>query len=150
MLNQSQHAEIRTLECPSGAEYDEETFLYFLSLEQARAVHSSHQLRLLLVSLEPVPGEPIAVPRASASKMFEGFRLWLRETDVMGWYRQDRVAGAVLSARRDALGPEATGFIEQRVREGLQRRLPSSLAEGLRVRIVHHGPRRYVKALGTA
>ena len=28
---------IRALECPPGAEYDEETFLYFLAIEQARA-----------------------------------------------------------------------------------------------------------------
>ena len=146
MLNQGQYGEIRTLECALGAEYNEETVLYFLSLEQARATHSSHQLRLLLVSLEPVPGEPVPIPRASASRLFEGFRSWLRETDVMGWYRQDRVAGAVLSARPDALGPETSGFIEQRVREGLQRRLPSSLAGSLRVRIVHHGPRRFVNA----
>jgi hypothetical protein len=146
MLNQGHYGEIRTLECPHGVEYDEETFLYFLSLEQARAAHSSHQLRLLLVSLEPVPGEPVLIPRASASRLFEGFRLWLRETDVMGWYRQDRVAGAVLSARPDALGPETSGFIEQRVREGLQRRLPANLAGNLRVRIVQHGPRRFANA----
>ena len=86
--------QIRALECPPGAEYDEETFLYFLALGAgARRSRSNHPLRLLLATLEPVPGKPVPIPRASAARLFEGLRLSLRDTDVMGWYRQDRVAG---------------------------------------------------------
>ena len=69
-------------------------------------------------------------------------RLSLRDTDIMGWYEQDRVAGAVLSAPVDAAGWETPGPIEQRVGEGLRRRLPAKVAGSLRVRVVQHGPRR--------
>ena len=133
---------IRALECRPGAEYDEETFLYFLAIERARAERSHRQLRLLLATLEPVPGKPVPITRASAAKLFEGLRLSLRDTDIMGWYEQDRVAGAVLSAPVDAAGWETPGPIEERVGEGLRRRLPAKVAGSLRVRVVQHGPRR--------
>ena len=143
MSNQSPNGQIRALECPPGAEYDEKTFLYFLAIEQARAERSKHRLRLLLATLEPVPGKPIPIPRASATRLFEGLRLSLRDTDVMGWYRQDRTAGAVLSERAGTDGSETSGRIEQRVGEGLRRRLPAKIARSLRVRVVQHGPRRF-------
>jgi hypothetical protein len=136
------HDEIRALECRPGAEYDEETFLYFLAIERARAERSNRRLRLLLATLEPVPGRPVPIPQTSAARLFKGLRLTLRDTDIMGWYEQDRVAGAVLSAPVDGSGWEAPGPIEQRVGESLRRRLPARIAGSLRVRVVHHGPRR--------
>ena len=135
---------IRALECAPGAEYDEETFLYFLAIERARAERANHRIRLLLATLEPVPGKPVPIPRTSATKLFEGLRLSLRDTDIMGWYEQDRVAGAVLSAPADPTGWESHDNIEQRVGDGLRRRLPARVAGTLRVRVVQHGPRRIV------
>ena len=58
----------------------------------------------------------------------------------MGWYRQGRVAGAVLSSRADAPGSEMSGLIEQRVGEKLRQGLPSNAARSLRVRVVQQGP----------
>ena len=138
---QADPGQIRALECPPGAEYDEEIFLYFLALERARAGQANGRLQLLLATLEPVPGKPVSIPPASAERLFEGLRLSLRDTDVMGWYRQGFVAGAVLSAPADAPGWESPGPIEQRVGETLRRRLPSKFAGDLRVRVVQHGPR---------
>ena len=63
----------------------------------------------------------------------------------MGWYRQDLVAGAILSARADTPEEETSSLIEERVREGLLERLPSSITRILRVRITQQGPRRLVK-----
>ena len=132
---------IRALECPPGAEYDEETFLYFLTMERARAERANYRVQLLLATIEPVPGKPVQFPRASVARLFEGLKLSLRDTDITGWYRQSHVAGAVLSAPADAPGWETPGPIEQRVGEALKRRLPSKLAGSLRVRVVQHGPR---------
>jgi len=133
---------IRALECPPGREYNEETFLYFLAIERARAERSNRRLRLLLATLEPVLGKPVPISSSHAARLFEGLRLSLRDTDVMGWYRQDRVAGAVLNEPPGALLCEMSDFIEQRVGDGLRQRLPSSIARTLRVRVVHQGPRR--------
>jgi hypothetical protein len=145
MPNQDRHGSIRALECPPGTEYDEETFLYLLAVERARAERSNHRLRLLLAMLEPVPGKPVPIPPARAARLFKGLKMSLRDTDIVGWYRQDRVVGAVLSARADAPGDETSGLIEQRVGEGLRKRLPSSVARGLRVRVAEQGPQRVVK-----
>jgi hypothetical protein len=124
------------LECLPGREYDEDTFLYFLDVERSRANRSNHALRLLLVSVESVPGKPIPLRRATAVRLFAGLRESLRETDVMGWYRQDQVAGAVLRARPDADGPEMSRIIRKRVDEEFRRRLRPADMHTLRVRMI--------------
>jgi len=143
MPNQDPQRRIRLLECPPGAEYDEEAFLYFLAIEQARARRSKQRLRLLLATLEPNSGRPVPIPRASARMVFDGLRQSLRDTDVTGWYRQGRTAAAMLSEHSDTPGLETSGSVEQRVREGLRRRLPRTIASSVRVRIVQLGPRRF-------
>jgi hypothetical protein len=143
MLNHDPQHRIRLLECPPGAEYDEETFLYFLAIEEARALRSNQRLRLLLATLEPRAGRPVPFPPASTRKVFEGLRQSLRDTDVTGWYRQGRAAAAMLSEHGDGPGLETSGIVEQRVREGLCRQLPTKISSGLRVRIVQLGPRRF-------
>ncbi len=74
---------LKALECPPGTEYDEDTFLYFLAVEQARAERSNYPLRLLFATLEPTPGNPAPIPPVRATRLFEGLRLALRETDVI-------------------------------------------------------------------
>ena len=145
MPNQPRHKAIRALERAPGTEYDEETFHHLLAMEQARADRMNQRLRLLLATLEPLPGKPAPISPARAVRLFEGLRLSLRETDIMGWYRQDRVAGAILTARPDAADSETMDLIEQRVGKGLRERLPSSVATGLRVRVAEQGPKRVVK-----
>jgi len=150
MPNQNRTRSIRALERQPGMEYDEETFLYFLSVERARAQRSNQRIWLLLATLEPADGKPVPIPPASAARLFGGLRLALRDTDIMGWYRQDRVAGAVLTARPDAPEDETAGLIEARVGDRLRKGLPSSVARKLRVRVTQHGPRRLEKKTGAA
>ena len=145
MSNQDLHTSIRALDCQPGAEYNEETFLYFLAIERARAERSNRRLPLLLATLEPVGGKPVPIPPANAARLFEGLRLALRDTDIMGWYRQDHVVGAVLGAHADEPEGETSDLIERRVGAGLRERLPANIARGLRVRVTQQGPRRIVK-----
>ena len=146
MSNQFRGGVNQMLDCPPGTEYDEDAFLYFLDIERARAGRSNHPVRLLFASLEPVPGKPVPFPRASTTRLFEGLRLSLRETDVMGWYRQGRVAGAVLNERAGAPTSGLSDLIEQRVGQGLRKHLPSKVARGLRVRVIQLGPRPFGNA----
>ena len=136
---------IRSLDGRSGAAYGEETFLHLLAIERARADRASQRLHLLLATIEPGGGKPISIPQASARRLFEALSLLLRETDIMGWYEQARVVGAVLSAPADSPGFEDPSLIEQRIEDGLRKKLPASLARDLRVRITQHGPRRVEK-----
>ncbi len=124
------------LECGPGGEYHEEAFLYLLSVERARADRSNHSLRLVLATLEPVPGRPASIPRTTASRLLKQLKRSLRETDVTGWYRQHRVAAAVLSERAATNMSDVSEVIQKRVDEGLRRRLPSRVARSLRVSVV--------------
>lgn len=139
MSNQTRLRSARLLECPRGAEYDEEIFRYFLAIEQARAARARQPVRLLLASLESVPGQPAPFPPAGAHRLFSAMRLALRETDVIGWYRQGRVAGAVLIAPGNSPDAATSTPLERRVVEDLRRRMPVHLARNLRVRLVQRG-----------
>jgi hypothetical protein len=129
------------LECRPGREYDEGAFHYFLAVERSRAYQSNHALRLLLVSVEPAPGKPVLMGRATAVRLFAGLRLSLRETDIVGWYRQHHVAGAVLSVCAEAPLSDMSRLVLQRVGDELRRRLPSKVARSLRVRVIQLGRR---------
>jgi len=142
MPNEDRFGPTRTLNCAQGMACDEDAFQYLLDLERARAERSNHPVRLLFATIEFAPGKPAPIPAASAARLFQGMRESLRETDVVGWYRQGRVAGAVLSARPDAHAPGMSGLIERRVGDGLRQSLPAKVARGLRVRVVQMGPQR--------
>jgi hypothetical protein len=133
---------------PPGEEYDEDTFLYFLHVERARAERAKCPLRLLFATLEPVRGKPAPIPAESAARLFEGLRRSLRETDVIGWYKRDRVAGAVLAARAGVAGREPSVAIERRVGEDVRQCLPSAEAHSLKVRVVQLGPRQVGNSQG--
>ena len=145
MSTQYVHETIRLLDCPSGAEYDEETFLYFLGLERASAERSNRPLPLLLATLEPIRGIPVPIPPKSAAKLFGALKQSLRDTDIAGWYRQGQVVGAVLRTRADADEREASDIIERRIEAGLKERLPSHVTRGLRVRVTQQGPQRIAR-----
>jgi len=133
------------LEPPPGGEYDEDTFLYLLDVEWARAERSNRPLRLLFATMESSPGQAVPIPPESATRLFRDLRLALRDTDVMGWYRQGRVASAVLTAGDEAPGADMSTGIEQRIGDGLRQRLPSKIARSLKVRVVQLEPRRSAK-----
>jgi len=150
MANQHRPKPIRVLDCPVGTEYDEETFRYFLGIEQARAAREGHQLRILLATVEPTAGQSVPFPRAGAVRFFEALRLAVRDTDVMGWYRQGQVAAAVLTAPSGSIDVELTSQLERRVGDDLRRRMPRTLTAALRVRIVHQPVGEPSRARGTA
>jgi hypothetical protein len=124
-----------------GKAYTEQAFRHLLEVERARAGRSERELRLVLVTVRN--GQPGTVERlrpSVASRIFEGLWLTVREMDLVGWFRDGRVAGAVLAER--AAGDAATSAaIQRRVGEVLVQKLPPQVASRLRVRIVNVAPR---------
>jgi hypothetical protein len=120
-----------------GTTHDQETFLYFLSLEEKRSERSNRPLLLMLVELKKEDAGMRArfEPRI-AGELFAVLRACLRETDFVGWYRDGHVAGAVLTHVGDTADADISALLSQRVGEALRGSLPAHVASRLQV-LVH-------------
>src|SRR5437016_2060965 len=120
--------------CPSGVAledrlghaYNEQAFRYLLAIEQKRSERSGCPFLLLLVDLKEESGIGVRIDPMVATKLFSALGLCLRETDVVGWYREERVAGAVLIELGERRPTEVSRLIGQRVKDRLYAGLPRS------------------------
>jgi hypothetical protein len=118
-----------------GPVYNEEAFRYFLQIERKRASRSNSRFLLLLVDLKRDERQSASFDSATGVKLFAAMLPCLRETDFIGWYRQERVASAVLTQIGETPGVEVSTLVADRVREALGQNLPSSLSGRLQVRV---------------
>ena len=75
------------------------------------------------------------IDAATAEKLFDVLSLSLRETDFIGWYREDRVAGAVLTQDGETDDEALSDIVRERIGVALRDRLESDLAERLQLRV---------------
>src|SRR5204862_7918552 len=63
--------------------------------------------------------------------------LWdcLRDTDFVGWYRENRAVGAVLTQHATSPATDVSHEIVDRVSEALRRDLPAEVVSTLEVRV---------------
>jgi hypothetical protein len=118
-----------------GPVYNEEAFRYFLQVERKRAGRSRGRFLLLLVDLKRDAQRRAHFDVAASAKLFVAMWPCLRETDFIGWYRQGRVASAVLTQVSADSGTEVSQLVVDRVRKALETTLPSDLVRRLQVRI---------------
>jgi hypothetical protein len=117
-----------------GEAYNEQAFHHFLAIERKRSAASTRPFLLLLVEFEKHLGLPAAMDPDIESRLFAAITGSLRDTDVIGWYREHRIAGAVLTDVGEA--PQAImPVITSRVRTSLQRGLPVQVASLVQVRL---------------
>src|SRR4029077_18030827 len=90
------------LEGRFGQAYNEEAFRYFLLIERKRAERARRPVLLLLLDLRGPPGR-VRIEPGRATKLCSCRCRCLRETDVVGWCREDRVVGAVLTQVDDVV-----------------------------------------------
>jgi hypothetical protein len=126
----------------SGRVYDEETFDYCLRLERERAALTGVPCFLVLVSARPgLPGKGRNLSRSVSSPVFDTLEAFVREIDSIGWYREGRIAGAVLPQGLESSASDAAAVIAARIDHALSRRLGPAAAKRLRVRVVQLGSR---------
>jgi hypothetical protein len=123
---------------PSSNVYNEAAFHYFLAADRVRAHRFRRSMLLVLISLRSSPGRSEYLTDASASRLFAGLAAGVREVDFVGWYRQDRIAGAVLP-QGAATSSELRGLILARIVTSLKKSLPAEAAARLHVRVVRCG-----------
>jgi hypothetical protein len=116
--------------CPA---YDEETFHYFLDLEQKRTAISNESFLLMLVDLNRRGETDRPIDSVTAAKLFSILSRCLRETDFAGWYSEGRIAGAVLTQDGRLAGDEQCSAVRLRVETELKKHLPSRLGRDLHV-----------------
>ena len=119
----------------AGKAYNEHAFRHFLTIERTRADQSACSFLLVLVSLKRHPGSNIHIAPSVSAALFSGLGLCVREVDFVGWFREDRVAGAVL-AQGEKPTIDVTRLIRKRVTEVLCDHLPFDLRQRLQVRVV--------------
>jgi hypothetical protein len=123
------------LEGRLGQAYNEETFRYFLTIERKRAARAQRPLLLLLLHLRPAADEGLEIDEPLAARVFSGLWVCLRESDIVGWFSDGRVVGAVLTPAEDRLEPGAATHVRQRVLRALADGLSSDVARRFRVRV---------------
>jgi hypothetical protein len=114
--------------------YNEEAFRYFLEIERKRSELSQHPFLLLLIDLKKDAGYGERMDDVSP-KLFAALSLCVRDTDFIGWYRSNRVAGAVLTQHGDTGGHDIPEVVGQRVSASLRKALPSHVADRVQVRV---------------
>lgn len=124
-----------------GHAYNEEAFRYLLGVQQKRSERSDAPFLLLLVDLKEHPALSARIEPAIARKLFAGLWRALREADVIGWYREDRIAGALLTELPDGTRDEASRVITERVGNVLSVVLPPNIVGRLQVRVCQIQPR---------
>ena len=105
----------------TGRAYNQAAFHYFLALEQKRSELAGRVFVLLLVD-KHVAGAPVGFDPDTAARLFVALRGCLRDTDLLGWYQEGLVMGAVLT---HLAACSATPLVEDRfgrtIRESLER-----------------------------
>jgi hypothetical protein len=118
--------------------YNEEAFRYLLAIERTRAERSCCSFLLVLVDLKNQRGMSGRITPAVAAKLLSGLSLSVRDGDFIGWFREGRVAGAVLTQGPDPPAPDVPRQLGQRITATLRERLPAPLTG--RVRVLHVRP----------
>ena len=128
----------RVLDGRAGDVYSEEAFRHFLSVERTRADRSKRNFLLLLISLRRSRNLDGQIPLAASESIFSAIRESVREVDFVGWYRDQKVAAAVLTQGLDIPGTASTRIIG-RVTNLLGQRVPTQIGDRIRIRVVALG-----------
>jgi hypothetical protein len=117
-----------------GAAYNEEAFRFLLDVERRRFEASGEPFVLLLIAHRDRRAGS-GINGAIGAGVFSSLTGSLRDTDVIGWYRQGRVIGAVLTHLGDASVVDVSRQMADRVTRAFASDLPNELARQLRVRV---------------
>jgi hypothetical protein len=120
----------------SGHAYNEEAFQYFLEIERKRSELSNRPFLLMLIDFN----KHLRIDAVTENRLFSVLSRCLRETDFIGWYREGRVAGAVLTQHGEADADDLSDGVRQRIGEALRQLLPSDLAQQLQARVYQIPP----------
>src|SRR5262245_51018070 len=121
--------------------YNQTVFRYFLALELSRARRRQRCLFLVLVAIRERSGRIAMLPDSAISAIFLGLCASAREVDFIGWFREARVAAALIVQGARTPAPDAAAQVAARARRAIESRLSAPLLARLRVRVIRFGLR---------
>src|SRR5262245_26352345 len=108
-----------------GDAYNQEAFRHFLRVEREASARSARPFLLLLLTLTGQPSPRSRIDPGTAKRIFSNLWLCLRDTDVVGWFREGRAVGALLTEIEERPDRPVEGVIRDKVRASLSRGLPT-------------------------
>jgi hypothetical protein len=115
--------------------YGESAFHYFLDIEAERSIRSSRPCVLLRVDLKDRHGVPTRMTRATSEQLFVVLAQSMRESDFIGWYEDQRVAGAVLTEVAEQRQNEGIRCTVDRIRRRFETDFPVDVSSRLDIRV---------------
>jgi hypothetical protein len=116
-----------------GDALNELAFHFLLEIERKRFERSEQPYALLLIDLN-VGNDGTRIDDALSARLFDGLASALRETDVIGWYRERRIAGVLLTHLDDGSVADVCNRLSERIIRSLHERLPLAVAARVIVR----------------
>jgi hypothetical protein len=127
------------LEHGQGEAYNENAFQYFMEIERKRCMPSNRPLLLVLIEPKPSAGARARLNRAGVAKFFSTVSSAVRETDLIGWYREGRVAGVVLTQHDESDPKRTMDVVRARLTSALEKHYRGD-ARGVHVRVQQLSP----------
>ena len=121
----------------SGA-YNQEAFRYLLESESKRSERSGHFCQILLVYWTDAQGRIVQMDSHVAKTVMAASSRSLRETDYIGWYRDGRIVGAVLTVLVQESMAQVANHLQKRLAEVLQSELSIEESRRLQIRVCLH------------
>jgi hypothetical protein len=121
----------------SGA-YNQEVFRYFLESESKRSERSGHFCQILLVYWTDAQGRIAQMDSHVAKTVIAASFRSLRETDYIGWYRDGRVVGAVLTVLVQESMAQVSTHLQPRLAENIRGKLGVEEISRLQIRVCRH------------
>ena len=115
--------------------YNQTAFRHLLTIERRRAARSMRSVLLVLVTLRGL-GATARFTAMTAAAVFRGLGESVRDVDFVGWFREGRVAGAVLPDGVPTISDETRRSMAERIKRAIARRLPADDSRRLRIRVV--------------
>lgn len=121
----------------SGA-YNQETFRYLLEGEEKRSERSGRFYQILLVYRTDTQGRIVQMDSHVAKTVMAALSRSLRETDYIGWYRDGRIVGAVITVLVQESMAQMSSHLQKRLVETLRAELGVEETSRLQIRVCLH------------
>ena len=115
--------------------YNEQAFRHLLFSESKRSKRSGHSFTVLLIYSTDKQGLTVQMDRDVADTVVKALSRSFRETDYIGWYREGRIVGGVLTVLEQDSAVEVSVRIQQRVMNILPAGVSVEENSRLRIRV---------------